>query len=294
MDNRNTNGNYQVPNGQPRVDQTQYLFPPNNPQTTPFQQPQAGYNNQYGAQQYANPNAQYTSQDYSANQTPNNYYYPQQANPNYDAYAPKKKKGSPLLYVLIAVISVCFVAVAALCVYFVMDSGSDARVERPSYSEPKLQQTTQAPTETATEAPVIATEAPVIATEPPVVATEAPQMQTEEPSTFFDDYGYIDELNRRYNNYFDFYPDANGYVIADSSYRIISKQDLYGMTEHEVCIARNEIYARYGYIFQTEKYNEYFQNFSWYRPSTHSLPALNSIEAQNVNTIMAYENERGW
>ncbi len=292
MNNQNGNGTYRPPE-QPGQNQTQYLFPPNNPETTPFQQPQAGYNaNQYGAQQYANPNAQYPNQGYAANQMSNNAYYAPQT--NYAAYSPqppKKKGSSPLLYVLIVLMSICFVAVVGLCVYFVMDSDSDETVSRPSRTEARLQETTEVPTEEESEAE---TEAPTMATEAPVIVTEPPQMHSEEPHNFYDDYGYLDELNRRYDNYFDFYPDEDGYVIADSSYRLISKQDLYGMTEHEVCIARNEIYARYGYIFQTEKYNAYFQNFSWYRPSTRTLPNLNSIEAQNVNTIMAYENERGW
>ena len=110
-------------------------------------------------------------------------------------------------------------------------------------------------------------------------------------------YDYLDALNRKYDNYFDFYPDENGYILADSNSRYISSYDLYGMTEHEVCLARNEIYARHGYIFKSEKYNDYFSNFSWYYPYTTVMPdlgVLNTYEYENVQTIIAYEQSRGW
>ena len=101
-------------------------------------------------------------------------------------------------------------------------------------------------------------------------------------------------MNSFQDNYFDFRPDENGYVISSSSSRYISSSDLNGMTEHQVCMARNEIYARHGYIFQTEMYNDYFSNFSWYTPISRTLPDLNDYESENVKTISAYESARGW
>lgn len=131
---------------------------------------------------------------------------------------------------------------------------------------------------------------PTQATE--TVATEPPT--TEPPTEIYNPYEYMEDLNRKYDNYFDFLPDEDGYIFADSSYRRISTSELRGMTEHQVCLARNEIYARRGYIFQSEKYNEYFANFSWYHPTTRTLPTLSEIEDDNVKTIAAYESSMGW
>lgn len=313
MDHNNmTGGNFQAPNnasptpaGTQQANQTQYLFPPNNPQTAPLQYPQSAYNgnqpaqngwNNAGAQQYNN-HAGYGNNTYQ-NQAPNNNYYVPPTNmPNYGTYAypqPQKKRSSPLPYILIGVISLCLIAAVALCIYFAMDSDSDERVKRPTPTEDyRVQATTDdsIPTETETE-----TESEVVlpTMAPAAIITEAPQVQTEATEEPENSYEYLDELNRRYDNYFDFQPDENGNIIPDSSDRLLTNQDLHGMTEHQVCMARNEIYARHGYIFQTEKYNEYFENFSWYRPTTTVLPNLSSIEAQNVNFIIAYENERGW
>ncbi len=248
----------------------------------------------YGA--FANP-----PQNYPTEPVPNNGYYAPPA-PNYEAYPyppqQKKKSGSPMMYVLIIIMSLCFIAVAALCIYFITDSKGekDSKTKEPSITSPTAptgetsdpMQTLPIPNETEANATeTLPTEAPT--TEAPT--TEPP---TTEPPTTEASHQFLDELNRKYGNYFDFQPDENGYVIADSSSRLISKQELYGMTEHEVCIARNELYARHGYIFQTEQYNEYFKNFSWYHPTTTTLPTLSEIESENAKIIAAYESEKGW
>jgi len=314
MDYNNTpGGNFQAPNNAPQTPtgaqqarQTQYLFPPNNPQTAPLQYPQSAYNgnqsaqngwNHAGAQQYNN-YAGYGNNTYQ-NQTPNNNYYAPATNvPNYGAYAypqQQKKRSSPLPYILIGVISLCLIAAVVLCIYFATDSDTGKRVNRPT-EDYKVQATTDEPVSTEAESESeTETEDALSTMAPAAIITEAPQVQTEateeEPE---DSYEYLDELNRRYDNYFDFRPDENGNIIPDSSDRLLTDWDLQGMTEHQVCMARNEIYARHGYIFQTEKYNEYFENFSWYRPTTTVLPNLSSIEVQNVNFIIAYESARGW
>ncbi len=201
---------------------------------------------------------------------------------------PPRKKANPLLIVLIIVLSLCFLSVSVLCIFLIT---ANRKSELPEHGIPTYMMdeahdhtipTETLPTMEPTEVPT--TQEPT--TEEPT--TEAPT--TQAPAA----YAYLDDLNRAYDNYFDFRPDENGNVIAHSSTQLISRSELYGMSEHEVCIARNEIYARHGYIFQTEKYNAYFKNFSWYVPRTTTLPTLNDIEDQNVKLISSYENEQGW
>ena len=53
---------------------------------------------------------------------------------------------------------------------------------------------------------------------------------------------------------------------------------------------RNEIYARHGYIFKTQKMIEYFNNQSWYNPRFNNVEAqLSVIEKKNIKFIQSYE-----
>lgn len=93
------------------------------------------------------------------------------------------------------------------------------------------------------------------------------------------------------------YTTGGGYIIADSSTRYLTANDLYGLSAWEIKLARNEIYARHGRIFESKDLNSYFQGQNWYSPS---IPAdqfteayLNSVEAENVKFIVKYEKENG-
>lgn len=62
-------------------------------------------------------------------------------------------------------------------------------------------------------------------------------------------------------------------------------------TLETLAIARNEIFARKGYKFESEKYKNYFNSKKWYKPQTdnHSIK-LNNIEEYNVSLIKYYEH----
>jgi YARHG domain-containing protein len=55
---------------------------------------------------------------------------------------------------------------------------------------------------------------------------------------------------------------------------------------------RNEIFARYGYIFRPGgKMEKYFQSQSWYQPNAADVNSfLTEIELQNIETIRKLEN----
>jgi hypothetical protein len=53
-------------------------------------------------------------------------------------------------------------------------------------------------------------------------------------------------------------------------------------------LARNEIYARRGYIFQDQDLQAYFNGRSWYRPLSRQV-RLNPIETYNVTLIRRVE-----
>lgn len=86
------------------------------------------------------------------------------------------------------------------------------------------------------------------------------------------------------SNYFD----CNGFVIPYSSTTYLTIADLQGLTLEQLEIARNEIYARHGYIFVSNEWKDFFVNEYWYTPTAYSV-TLNSIEEYNVGMILNEE-----
>lgn len=87
------------------------------------------------------------------------------------------------------------------------------------------------------------------------------------------------------------------YIISDSNSRYLTNADLSALSEWEIRIARNEIFARHGRIFNSKDLADYFEGKSWYTPS---IPAdqfkdsyLNKIERENLEIIMNYERTHG-
>ena len=83
------------------------------------------------------------------------------------------------------------------------------------------------------------------------------------------------------------------YIIPDSSTRYLTNSDLNPLSEWEIRIARNEIYARHGRIFKSEEIASYFASKSWYIPSIppeqFDNSYLNAIEIENLKFITNYE-----
>ena len=71
----------------------------------------------------------------------------------------------------------------------------------------------------------------------------------------------------------------------------LSNSDLCGYTSSELRRMRNTIYAVHGRRFQSKDLQDYFGQFSWYRPYRDEVPVseLSSIEKQNLSTIKANE-----
>lgn len=95
-------------------------------------------------------------------------------------------------------------------------------------------------------------------------------------------------------------PDAENmllynYFIADSDTRVIEEGDYSYMTWQELCYAKNEIYARHGYIFKSQELQDVFESKQWYKKSKKFTknPTLSKIEAKNVETLREAEMEAG-
>lgn len=97
-------------------------------------------------------------------------------------------------------------------------------------------------------------------------------------------------------------PDATAgyYVLPDSSTRLYTVDELSGMSNWQLYLARNEIYARHGRQFSNADLQGYFADQPWYDPSVpaaefdaHSSEILNDFEKRNAETILSIEKERG-
>jgi VWFA-related protein len=86
----------------------------------------------------------------------------------------------------------------------------------------------------------------------------------------------------------------DGFIFHDSDSRYLTEEDLDKLTEAEVRIALNEIYARRGYIFQTaEDMKAHFAAMDWYEGTETNMDKVqakfNKYETKNVDLLVAYE-----
>jgi len=78
------------------------------------------------------------------------------------------------------------------------------------------------------------------------------------------------------------------FIFPDSDRRLLTPADLNGLTPAQLRIARNEIFARRGRIFDSDDLRQRFGSFPWYRPTSKN-PSLNAVEQQNVELIQRAE-----
>lgn len=87
------------------------------------------------------------------------------------------------------------------------------------------------------------------------------------------------------------------YFFPDTATRYITENELYNMTDREIAIARNEIFARHGRKFTKQEWTDYFNTKTWYVPTYDpetfdSMDLLNDFEKKNLKVILAYEEKR--
>lgn len=90
------------------------------------------------------------------------------------------------------------------------------------------------------------------------------------------------------------YEDSASYLYpSDTQY--ITESEMQNWDANTARLVRNEIYARHGYIFQSEDLQNYFKQKSWYSPNSNfSESMFNTIEKANRDAITQYEQKRGW
>lgn len=95
------------------------------------------------------------------------------------------------------------------------------------------------------------------------------------------------------------YYDNNAIDESEYKYEYLRERemtyaDVEGKSAEELRLMRNYIFARRGYIFESEDLKEYFEQFSWYVPLYYDVtPRLSDIEKYNVNFIKEWETDFG-
>lgn len=85
------------------------------------------------------------------------------------------------------------------------------------------------------------------------------------------------------------------YIIKDSGIKRLTESDISGLSKEQLAFARNEIFARHGRPFSTQKYKDYFAQKSWYNINPNynlndDKSNLNDIESENVDFLLKHEN----
>lgn len=96
-----------------------------------------------------------------------------------------------------------------------------------------------------------------------------------------------------------FAPNPGDYILPSDA-RYITRDDLLPLTQFQVQLARNELFARHGYTFNNPDVRAHFMSKSWYHEdpnvtsATFGVNDLTAVEKENLDTILEYEREMGW
>ena len=86
------------------------------------------------------------------------------------------------------------------------------------------------------------------------------------------------------------------YILPNSSKEKLKEADLKDLTEEQLRIARNEIYARYGRKFKDEELQAYFDRQPWYYgfidPDSFTEDMLTDLERENAEILKKEEEKR--
>ena len=95
--------------------------------------------------------------------------------------------------------------------------------------------------------------------------------------------------------------ETDDFILSFSSYRRVTEADLEGLTPDQLRIARNEIYARHGRMFQDEFLVQWFNSKPWYREievkfspeefDANQSERMTELELDNAKFIREYEKE---
>lgn len=90
------------------------------------------------------------------------------------------------------------------------------------------------------------------------------------------------------------YVKSDDYILPSSDTRLLGDADVSTLMPDEMELARNEIFARHGRMFEESRIAQYFATKSWYRPTIaadrfDSNSMLSDVEKKNIEFIQGWE-----
>ena len=82
------------------------------------------------------------------------------------------------------------------------------------------------------------------------------------------------------------------YIIENSNSVYLTKDDLKTLSKKQLSYARNEIFARHGYVFKSQEYQDYFSSKNWYVKNESydgNQNVFNEFEKANLKLIESLE-----
>ena len=126
-----------------------------------------------------------------------------------------------------------------------------------------------------------------------VAALQAEEYSRQSGGYILDQEGYSYALVGSYFSYESYVPSEQDYIFWDSNNRYLTDADVAGLSLQQLNYARNEIYARRGYIFQSQELRNYFGNKHWYygtiASGQFSISVFNEYEQANVVFLKRWE-----
>ena len=81
-------------------------------------------------------------------------------------------------------------------------------------------------------------------------------------------------------------------IFADSSRRYLTDGEVSGLSQADIQTAINEVFARHGYIFETQEIADHFRQYDWYEPTVSKdlfdTSVFNDYETANVELLSRY------
>lgn len=77
----------------------------------------------------------------------------------------------------------------------------------------------------------------------------------------------------------------DSYLLEQTTTDQLTIYDYVYLNKEAIKLARNEIYARHGYIFEDKYYQDIFNKKSWYKPSVKDASAIKLSDVENYNVL---------
>lgn len=95
----------------------------------------------------------------------------------------------------------------------------------------------------------------------------------------------INKIDEKENN--------RDFILPNSDTVKLKQSDIDNLTKQQLVLARNELFARHGYIFTTPEIKSYFQSKPWYHPdASYNGELTNDIEKANLQLIEKAEETK--